>query len=544
MSSRNLAVLALALVATVTLAGDLLAEGPAAQPAADWAQWRGPQRDGTAGASPALSTNLPVKGPVKIWESEKIPTYNDGGLGSVAVAGGAAVIYSNWKYRDPILTRTLNDDGLRQLGWLPEKPPEDLLTAMETTRLSDERAALPPDQVNAWVDKWLAEHIQNEDLKKKFWGYAQDRLRKGRAAMDWTVIDKLVAIRNKTFATQPEMETWLKDNGFEDKAKADVLRVVPTTVEKANDVVLCFDAATGAVKWRAQLPAEPRGWDNSATPCLADGRCYILATGGQLLCLDMKDGSVLWKGKAAAGSGSSSAAVLDGRVYVVAGGLMAFDAADGSVLWKQPAVGHSHASPVFWRKDDRVYILCNSGNELACVAPADGAVLWKTAPGGNNSTPVVSGDFAVVQGEGSGLTAYRLAPDKAEKLWNMAHNDRGSSPVIRDGYVYVLSGGGGMKAMCVKLESGQVAWEEKLPNTEIGSPILADGKLLSLINGGKELYMLAATPEKYALLAKTTVDAANCTSPAIVCGKLYLRTNQGVACYDLTQSAAPAPTAQ
>ena len=74
----------------------------AAASAADWPQWRGSDRNGIAPSSPALATNWPATGPVLAWKSEKIPTYNDGGLGSVAVSKGLAVIYSNWKYKDPI----------------------------------------------------------------------------------------------------------------------------------------------------------------------------------------------------------------------------------------------------------------------------------------------------------------------------------------------------------------------------------------------------------------------------------------------------------
>jgi outer membrane protein assembly factor BamB len=358
-------------------------------------------------------------------------------------------------------------------------------------------------------------------------------LHRGANALDWAALDKLAEIRNRTFATEAELDEWLKGSGLDAKVTAEAVKVIATTVEKAHDAVLCFDAAKGDVLWRKDIPGEPRGWDNSGTPLVAEGRLYILGTGNALYCLDVKTGDVVWKGKAEAGSGSSSAALLDGKVIVVAGPLMAFDAKTGDVLWKQPAVGHSHASPAFWVKDGKTYVLCNSGNDLVCVDPADGKLLWKTSPGGHNSTPAIEGDWAVVQGQGSGITGYRLAVDKAEKLWNLPHNDRGASPVLLNGHAYVLSGSGNAKAMCIKADTGQVAWEEKAPNQEISSPIAVGDKLLAFVAGAKELWMLKAAPERFVRLAKTRVGGANCSTPTVVGTRLYLRTEKGVGCYEL-----------
>lgn len=515
------------------------------QPAGpDWPQWRGPTRNGTAPAGgPALPVTWPAKGPVKLWQSDKIPTYNDGGLGSVSVAGGLAVVYSNWKYQDPIATRTLADDGLRRLGWLPELPPKEVLDAIEAARTSEERTKLAGKDVNKWVDSWFAANFKDEALRKKFGDWPKDRLRRGAAAVELPMLEKLATIKGKAFATQAELDAWLAEAKIEGKLRDEVVKAIPTTRELAHDVVFAFDTATGAVKWQAKLEGEPRGWDNSATPTIDGERCYILGSGSNLYCLSMKDGTVIWKGKALAGGGSSSVLVHNGLAILVAGNLSAFKVENGELAWKQPAVGHSHTSPVLWTKDGKSYILCGAGGELALCDPADGKLLWEVAPGCNNSTPVIGGDIAVVQGEGPGLTAYRLSPEKAEKLWNLPYNDRGSSPLICNGYVYITSGGGQAKAMCLKLDNGEIFWAQKLPGQEISSPILADGKILTFMGGAREMWMIQATPEKYTFLAKGTVEAANCSSPAIVGTRLYLRTNQGVACFDLAAVPPPPPPA-
>ena len=53
-------------IALVSLAG-------ATVTAADWPQWRGPNRDGTAPTSPPLVSALPADGLKPAWLSEKLP---------------------------------------------------------------------------------------------------------------------------------------------------------------------------------------------------------------------------------------------------------------------------------------------------------------------------------------------------------------------------------------------------------------------------------------------------------------------------------------
>jgi len=48
------------------------------------------------------------------------------------------------------------------------------------------------------------------------------------------------------------------------------------------------------------------------------------------------------------------------------------------------------------------------------------------------------------------------------------------------------------------------------------------------------------TPDGFEVLAKARMELAPCASPSLAAGKLYLRTNDGLACYDL----AAAPTAR
>ena len=133
-----------------------------------------------------------------------------------------------------------------------------------------------------------------------------------------------------------------------------------------------------------------------------------------------------------------------------------------------------------------------------------------------------------------GTVAYKLALPQPRELWRAQFTDRGTSPVIHEGYVYIIGGAGQGKAMCLDLATGKATWEQRLPTTEIGSPVVAAGKLFHIV--GTSLYMIEATPERYNLLGKNALNTTRCITPALVDGRLYLRLKEAVTCYDLRKT--------
>src|ERR1017187_5124945 len=65
--------------------------------AADWPQWRGPDRNGVVAESPPLADAWPSGGPRLLWRTESL--MNGGkatGHSSPAVAGGRVYLHGNW----------------------------------------------------------------------------------------------------------------------------------------------------------------------------------------------------------------------------------------------------------------------------------------------------------------------------------------------------------------------------------------------------------------------------------------------------------------
>jgi len=309
-----------------------------------------------------------------------------------------------------------------------------------------------------------------------------------------------------------------------------------------SDVLFCLDAASGKTIWRVPL-REPAGSETaSATPCIANGKVYIVGSGGTLYCLTADAGSPVWETKLPRTNNkpiASSVAVVAGVAVLLADVLTGVDAKTGNVLWTQDKIAGFESSPVRWDAGDKPFVICNSRFETHCIDPARGEIVW-SVPGGGKSTPVVAqeygGDFLVNMSEGrkNGLSAYRLTPTGPQKLWSVPAFDRGSSPVAFDGHVYAVAGGGnghGARLLCVHLDTGKVAWDETIDFAEVSSPVVADGKLLAVC--GTLLWLVQASPERYSILSRTDCRITLCTSPAVAGGRLFLRQANAVVCYDL-----------
>jgi hypothetical protein len=108
--------------------------------AADWPQWRGPLRNGIAPDSPKLLDKMPAEGLKQLWESEEIPTNDEGGLSSPVVAGGRVFVGLVWHRDVPSETRQIGELVLRQLGHQSTKALGDALVE----KIEKTRESLPP----------------------------------------------------------------------------------------------------------------------------------------------------------------------------------------------------------------------------------------------------------------------------------------------------------------------------------------------------------------------------------------------------------------
>ncbi len=498
--------------------------------ASDWNQWRGPLRNGVLPESVPLLDAIPSSGLQELWDSENIPSNDDGGLGSVVVANGKVYLSVVWQSDVPSETRTINDLVMRQLGYQSTGGlGKELVTKMEATRES-----LPPTlrgkKLDEFADQWIEENLERKQ-KMLFKGFISSRFKKGPLAIPLADLDALQAMVDKPFPTESAFKKWVESQTFADFVKQAVLEAVPPTKRVAEDTVICLDLATGKLLWKTSAPGEPKGRFCSSTPAVMDGKVYALGS-TRAYCMDAATGKQLWSAPLPAKAPGASPLVAEGALVANAGRLAAWDASNGKKLWEQQKVGGGNGSPVLWRSGGKTFVICN-GRDLSAVDLATGAIAW-SVPAGGDSTPAIVDDNLAVQSKSSsiGLVVYRLAAAGAQKLWNHPIDAvrTQSSPIIYEGRVFLMDDN---VHYCWDLATGKLAWQAPVQAT-ISSPALADGKIFVLINNGNNLQVLKAAGAERVELGKANVRAQWVPSPTIAEGKLLLRMKDKVRCFDLT----------
>lgn len=410
-----------------------------------------------------------------------------------------------------------------------------------------------PKMADSWPDAGPVKVWDSEPISSKRQGFGSVAVVKGKvyAYVNWryqdpvsltretlgmnageipsNVVAKLEEIVDVELASADFLDDWIDVAGIERNVKLEILSWLPDREVTGKDVVLCLDTTDGKTLWRFEQTSRPDESGGSSTPCVVDERVYVVGANADLYCLDADTGKKIWQTKVGSGIQHTSVAVTDGIVVAAVGPLIALNAETGETLWEQEAVPGSFSSPSIWRSGGKTYLLCNTRQDLSCVNLLDGAVAWKV-PGGNNSSAAISQDYmAVFTGpRGLGLALYKLSPRTGELLWSVELPNRESSPLIYNGHVYAIGGG---QANCVDLSTGEIKWQVEIP-TDMTSPVVADGKIYSAAI--HSLTMIAPTPETYTALSSASLPIGRCVSPAIVDGKLYMRLQTGVSCYDLT----------
>lgn len=157
--------------------------------------------------------------------------------------------------------------------------------------------------------------------------------------------------------------------------------------------IFCLDAKTGDVQWRnvVSLPA-------FASPVVYGGQVFFgIGTGdlltssdspaGALLCVDAKDGSIVWRfnvsdgvhGKPAVDSRRVFFGSRDGNLYCVGRD-------DGQLRWKQDLGSPVVTSPALAQSPQRnsaVYAIA-TGGAVCCLHPASGQANWKMSIGNSS----------------------------------------------------------------------------------------------------------------------------------------------------------------
>jgi outer membrane protein assembly factor BamB len=289
--------------------------------------------------------------------------------------------------------------------------------------------------------------------------------------------------------------------------------------------LVCAETATGKIVWRKNFPRDYKGhmmsgWGYSESP-LVDGDRLIVSPGakkGMLVALKKRTGETIWsspepddvgpRGKDGAGYSSvviSKACGVKQYIQLTGRGIIAVAAEDGTPLWTYNKVANDTANiPTPLVKND--YVFCSTGYDT-------GAALLKV---------VKDGDSLKAQ------EVYFLPPNKLQ-------NHHGGMILLGD-HVYCGHGHNNGQPLCIELLTGKPAWGP-VRGAGSGSAAIAyaDGHLYFRYENGT-MALIEATPKAYQLSGSfklASVKAESWPHPVISDGKLYLRDQDVLMCYNL-----------
>jgi outer membrane protein assembly factor BamB len=294
---------------------------------------------------------------------------------------------------------------------------------------------------------------------------------------------------------------------------------------------ICVDRATGKEHWRKNLPKDfggevnpigggleeptPLGWGYACTPLVHEDHVLCTPGGkkGLLALLKTKTGELVWQSKEVQDQAPYSSPLLveigGVKQYIQAtnSGIVGIRAKDGKRLWsyqRNPAYEDVViASPIF--SDNHVFTTVGfqQGNDLIKLIPKDDQIT-------------------------------------VEKIFsNKNVQNRNGGVVLVDGHLYGHTENKGW--FCQEFKTGKMIWteREKLPR---GSIAYADGCLYCCAENGGTIILIEATPEGWKELGRLKLPRESklrppngglWTIPVISNGKLYIRDQDLLFCYDI-----------
>lgn len=311
----------------------------------------------------------------------------------------------------------------------------------------------------------------------------------------------------------------------------------------------CLQVKDGKLLWHINLTKEfggiPGMWNYRESP-LVDGDKLICTPGGPdaaLVALDKNTGKTIWKAKmpgaaAPAGSGQGRPPGGSGRPGRPGG----FGSSGGAAYSSVIAVDFA---------GQRQYVQMTA-KALVGVEASNGKLLWtyekpSNFMGINCSTPLyVDGQIFAASAYNAGGGLVKLVKDgekgvKVDEVYftKKMENHHGGM-IVHDGCLYGANGGnGGGYLICLDFKTGKVLWDEREKEgkrIEKGSITMADQRLYYRTESGTVL-LIEPNPKELLVRGRfTQPDRTRVPAwahPVIANGKLYIRDQDVLYCHDV-----------
>jgi outer membrane protein assembly factor BamB len=364
----------------------------------------------------------------------------------------------------------------------------------------------------------------------------------------------------------PPLAWKMKDLGAGYSGPAVVGDRIYTAGDKGDSgFVLALNREDGKVFWSARLgksdaPGNPKFEGPRSTPTVDGDRIITLGQWGDLVCVQAATGKEIWRkdlvkdfGGTCPDWGYAESPLVDGdKVLVTPGGskgaIAALNRNTGDLIWQSTGfTDPAHYSSLLVEEigGQRQYIQLTP-KSVAGVAAADGKLLWQAPRRGNVAvipSPVYAdNEVYVTSGYGAGCNLFRIAANGGQFSATQVYANR--TMVNHHGgvlkYGDCLFGYAEAKGWtCQDFKTGEAKWQER-EKLGKGSLICAEGLLyLRQENGKGTVALIEASPDGYKEHGRfdqpDRTDKNSWTHPVIAGGKLYLRDQDVLLCYDIKQ---------
>ncbi len=326
-----------------------------------------------------------------------------------------------------------------------------------------------------------------------------------------------------------------------------------------QEFVIAVDAATGKELWATPAGAKyPNNWGDGprGTPTVDGKHVYALSGQGALVCVESESGRTVWTksmvsdlgGKVPGWGYTESVLVHGDQVICTPGGdrgtMAALDKTTGAEVWRTATLtDHAqYSSPILIQHGGRPQVVQLVMKRFFGVDPANGKVLWEQEWPGSTAvipTPVSRDGFVyVTSGYGVGCALVELTPGAPRLVYQnkVIKNHHGGVVLVGD-HLYGFAEPGWA---CQNFKTGEEVWLSRAFGK--GAVHYADGMLYCLAEDTGEVVLAEASPKgwkeagRFKLEPQSTRRASRgkvWTHPVVVNGRLYLRDQEILYCYDV-----------
>jgi len=339
--------------------------------------------------------------------------------------------------------------------------------------------------------------------------------------------------------------------------------------------LLCYDH-TGNEQWKVPMKTPQTRFGTATSPVLVDARLVLNYQGGYVVAIDAKTGDEVWKNPklpfapdyalpVARKAGDVTELIIQGN-----GGMSAVDWRDGSLRWQvpgfammpigTPVLGEDLLFAVSFhpigKSEDRIPL---TWAELLAKYDEDGdkklsekelpeklALVSRGDPEGrgdmtfkqmmfmldrNNDKKIDALEWTGVEmftaQINNAVMAFRPGDDgkiaKKDMVWKAERGlPESPSPLYYRGNLYLVKNGGVLS--CFEAATGKLHYQKRLDaaGSYYASPVAGDGKIYTSSMDG--IVVVVEAGDELRIVARNNLEERLMATPAIVDGKLYIRT--------------------